>query len=283
MIYSPPYLPYGGGQEMKIGRFLTADGRIVCGAPLPDNSHKIVEIEGEIFGRYKLTDRIVEISKILPPVEPPNILALGMNYRRHADELGAGYPEFPILFIKSNTSIAGPGDTILLPKAGPMEVDYEAELAVVIGSKAKNVAREEALQYVLGYTCANDVSARDWQFRKQNKQWSRGKSFDTFCPIGPFIVTRDEIHDHRNLQISALLNGGVVQDSFTSDMIFDIGQIVSDLSRSMTLLPGTVILTGTPEGVGFTRKPPIFLRPGDIITVSIEGIGELTNIVRLEE
>lgn len=268
---------------MKIGRFLTADGRIVCGAPLPDNSHKIVEIEGEIFGRYKLTDRIVEISKILPPVEPPNILALGMNYRRHADELGAGYPEFPILFIKSNTSIAGPGDTILLPKAGPMEVDYEAELAVVIGSKAKNVAREEALQYVLGYTCANDVSARDWQFRKQNRQWSRGKSFDTFCPIGPFIVTRDEIHDPRDLQISALLNGGIVQDSFTSDMIFDIGQIVSDLSRSMTLLPGTVILTGTPEGVGFTRKPPIFLRPGDIITVSIEGIGELTNIVRLEE
>jgi 2-keto-4-pentenoate hydratase/2-oxohepta-3-ene-1,7-dioic acid hydratase in catechol pathway len=268
---------------MKIGRFLTADERIIYGSPLPENSYRVRKIEGDIFGDFRPADGVVEIRRILPPLDPPNILALGLNYRRHADELGAGYPDFPILFIKATNSIAGPGDPILLPKAGPLEVDYEAELAVVIGRRAKNVEPGEALDYVLGYTCANDVSARDWQFRKQNQQWSRGKSFDTFCPIGPFIITRDEVPDPQDLRISALLNGGVVQDSCTSDMIFDIRQIVSGLSRSMTMPPGTIILTGTPEGVGFTRKPPIFLRHGDIITVSIEGIGELTNIVRIEE
>jgi len=136
---------------------------------------------------------------------------------------------------------------------------------------------------ILGYTCANDVSARDWQIEKQKKQWARGKSFDTFCPLGPYLVTRDEIPDPQNLRIRTVLNGTTVQDSNTYDMIFDVPTIISDLSRSMTLLPGTVILTGTPEGVGFTRQPPIYLQDGDIVTIEIERIGQLTNPVKRED
>jgi 2-keto-4-pentenoate hydratase/2-oxohepta-3-ene-1,7-dioic acid hydratase in catechol pathway len=153
---------------------------------------------------------------------------------------------------------------------------------VVIGRRAKNVRREDALGYVLGYTCANDVSARDWQIEKQKRQWARGKSFDTFCPLGPCLVTGDEIPDPNVLGIRAILNGQVMQDSNTSDMIFDVQGLISDLSRSFTLLPGTVILTGTPEGVGFTRQPPVFLREGDTITIEIEGIGSLSNKVGRE-
>jgi 2-keto-4-pentenoate hydratase/2-oxohepta-3-ene-1,7-dioic acid hydratase in catechol pathway len=162
-------------------------------------------------------------------------------------------------------------------------VDYEAELAVVIGKQAKNVSPREAMDYIFGYTCANDVSARDWQFDKQKGQWARGKSFDTFCPLGPWIVTRDEIDNPNDLAIRAVLNGRTVQEARTSEMIFNIQTIISTLSRSMTLLPGTVILTGTPEGVGFTRQPPLFLQAGDVINVAIEKIGTLTNRVVKEE
>jgi 2-keto-4-pentenoate hydratase/2-oxohepta-3-ene-1,7-dioic acid hydratase in catechol pathway len=162
-------------------------------------------------------------------------------------------------------------------------VDYEAELAVVIGKKAKNVSPAEAMGYVLGYTCANDVSARDWQIRKQKNQWVRAKSFDSFCPLGPCLVTTDEIPDPHNLSIQSEINGKIYQDSNTSDMIFDVPTIVSDLSQSTTLFPGTVILTGTPHGVGFTRIPPVYLRPGDVVTIQIEKIGKLTNPVILEE
>jgi 2-keto-4-pentenoate hydratase/2-oxohepta-3-ene-1,7-dioic acid hydratase in catechol pathway len=158
-------------------------------------------------------------------------------------------------------------------------VDYEAELAVVIGKKAKNVMPDEVMDYIMGYTCANDVSARDWQFEMQKGQWARGKSFDTFCPLGPWIVTKEEIEDPNNISIRAILNGQTVQESRTSNMIFNIQEIVSNLSRSMTLLPGTVILTGTPEGVGFTKQPPLFLKTGDIMSIEIEKIGTLTNRV----
>jgi 2-keto-4-pentenoate hydratase/2-oxohepta-3-ene-1,7-dioic acid hydratase in catechol pathway len=218
----------------------------------------------------------------LPPVSPCNILALGLNYRKHADETNVSYPEIPIVFIKATTSVIGHMLPILLPSAGPENVDYEAELAVIIGKKVKNIPPSEAMDCILGYTCANDVSARDWQIEKQKKQWARGKSFDTFCPLGPYLVTRDEIPDPQHLRIRTILNGNTVQDSDTSDMIFDIPAIVSDLSRSMTLLPGTVILTGTPEGVGFTRQPPLYLQDGDIVTIDIEKIGQLTNPVKRE-
>jgi 2-keto-4-pentenoate hydratase/2-oxohepta-3-ene-1,7-dioic acid hydratase in catechol pathway len=162
------------------------------------------------------------------------------------------------------------------------EVDYECELAVVIGRRCKNVSPEHALEYVLGYTCANDVSARDWQIKKGGSQWSRGKTFDTFAPLGPVLVTADEIPNPNALRISTRLNGEVVQDSNTSDMIFDVPHIIAFLSGSTTLLPGTVILTGTPEGVGMARTPPRWLEPGDEVSIDIEGIGTLTNSVVFE-
>lgn len=268
---------------MKLIRFLSEDGRELYGVFDQSQPDRARIIEGNIFGVFNATSELVKIKKILPPVSPPNVLALGLNYRRHADETNMKYPDIPVMFIKTTNSIIGPGSPIILPKAGPDEIDYEAELAIIIGKKTKNVSPQEAMNYVLGYTCANDVSARDWQIHKQKRQWARGKSFDTFCPLGPYIVTRDEIPDPDNLRIRAILNKKILQDSNTSDMIFDVRTIVSDLSRSMTLLPGTVILTGTPEGVGFTRQPPVFLKEGDVITVNIEKIGELTNPVEMEE
>jgi len=267
---------------MKIVRFVSEEGAGLYGAFEPGEPDRARVIEGDVLGSFTLTTRIAKIGRILPPVDPPNILALGFSYGRHAGETASRAPESPVLFIKGTNSLLGPGGTILLPKAGPEEVDYEAELALVIGKRAKNVSPEEAMEFVLGYTCGNDVSARDWQMRKQKQQWARGKSFDTFCPLGPFLVTKDEIPDPNRLRIRSILNGKVMQDSSTSDMLFPVAQIVSDLSRSLTLLPGTVIMTGTPEGVGFVRKPPVFLQHGDVITIEIEKIGELTNPVERE-
>ena len=264
---------------MKLVRFVSGENRVQMGLYEPGNPNSARVVEGDIFSKLRVTKKNAEVKRILAPLDPPNVLALGLNYRSHADEFKASYPDTPILFLKGTNSVTGPGEPIVLPKAGPDEVDYEAELAVVIGKTAKNVSREEALDYVLGYTCANDVSARDWQVRKQRNQWARGKSFDTFCPLGPCMVMRDEIPDPNRLRVRAILNGKTMQDSDTSYMIFDVASVISDLSRSMTLLPGTVIMTGTPDGVGFTRKPPVFLREGDVISIIIDGIGELTNPV----
>ncbi len=267
---------------MKLIRFLTGENQEICGLYEPELPNQALVIRGDIFEDFEVTSKLAKIHSILPPVSPCNILALGLNYRKHADETNVSYPEIPIVFIKATTSVVGHMSPILLPEAGPENVDYEAELAVIIGRKVKNIPPSEAMDCILGYTCANDVSARDWQIEKQKKQWARGKSFDTFCPLGPYLVTRDEIPDPQHLRIRTILNGNTVQDSDTSDMIFDIPAIVSDLSRSMTLLPGTVILTGTPEGVGFTRQPPLYLQDGDIVTIDIEKIGQLTNPVKRE-
>lgn len=267
---------------MRIIRFISTEGNIHCGTADPDGFEYARIIEGNIFDRHEVTGNRVRIGRLLPPVEAPNILALGLNYRSHADETNISYPDIPIVFIKSTNSLVGAGSPLLLPKAGPDQVDYEAELAVVIGRQVKNIAPDRAMDAILGYTCGNDVSARDWQIHKQKKQWARGKSFDTFCPLGPCLVTREDIPDPGNLRIMTILNGEVLQDSNTSQMIFDVPTIVSHLSRSMTLYPGTVILTGTPEGVGFTRQPPVFLKEGDTVTVRIERIGELTNPVKRE-
>jgi len=267
---------------MKLIRFLSMENQEMCGLYDPELQDQAQIIQGDIFGTFEVTQKMEKIRSVLPPVYPCNILALGLNYRKHADETNVSYPELPVLFVKTTTSVIGHLSPIILPAAGPENVDYEAELAVIIGRKVKNIRPSEAMDCILGYTCANDVSARDWQIEKQKKQWARGKSFDTFCPLGPYLVTRDEIPDPQNLKIRAMLNGRIVQNSNTSDMIFDIPAIISDLSRSMTLLPGTVILTGTPEGVGFTRKPPVYLRDGDIITIEIEKIGKLINPVGKE-
>lgn len=186
-------------------------------------------------------------------------------------------PERPLLFIKPTTTLAHPGDAIVHPGTTD-ELDYECELAIVIGKTAKNVSEDEALNYVLGYTCANDVSARDWQLRF-DKQWARGKSFDTFCPLGPVLVTADEIPDPNALQIQTRVNGETLQSSNTLDMIFNCREIIASLSANMTLLPGTVILTGTPEGVGMGRTPQRWLVVGDVCEIEIEKIGVLTNHV----
>jgi 2-keto-4-pentenoate hydratase/2-oxohepta-3-ene-1,7-dioic acid hydratase in catechol pathway len=267
---------------MKIVRFLTEDGDICLGSIDDNRPGEALILQGSLFGRLEKTSRTARISRLLPPLDPPNILAVGLNYGRHADETNVKRPDIPVLFIKATTSVIGSGEAIMLPAAGPLQVDYEAELAIVIGKKAKNVNREDALKYVFGYCCANDVSARDWQIEKQKKQWARGKSFDTFCPLGPSITTADEIAAPNTLHIRSLLNGRIMQDSNTSDMIFDIPFLISDLSQSITLLPGTIIMTGTPEGVGFARTPPIFLRAGDEIAIEIEKIGRLVNRVEIE-
>jgi 2-keto-4-pentenoate hydratase/2-oxohepta-3-ene-1,7-dioic acid hydratase in catechol pathway len=269
-------------QTMKIVRFLSEEGEICLGSIRKDRPGEARIVRGDLFGKLEITGQTARIGRLLAPLDPPNILAVGLNYGRHAEETSISRPEIPILFIKATTTVIGPDEMILLPSVGPDRVDYEAELAVVIGRRAKNVRREDALGYVLGYTCANDVSARDWQIEKQKRQWARGKSFDTFCPLGPCLVTGDEIPDPNVLGIRAILNGQVLQDSNTADMIFDVQGLISDLSRSFTLLPGTVILTGTPGGVGYTRQPPVFLREGDTITIEIEGIGSLSNKVGRE-
>ena len=185
--------------------------------------------------------------------------------------------------MKSTASVQHPGAPIWIPRfLQSDEVDYECELAVVIGRTCKNVTRKQALDCVLGYTCANDVSARDWQIKRGSSQWSRGKSFDTFCPLGPRLVTRDEIPNPNALALRTLLNGAAVQDWNTSDMIFDVPALIEFLSGSTTLLAGTVILTGTPQGVGMAQKPPRWLRPGDRVSIEIEKIGVLTNPVEDE-
>jgi 2-keto-4-pentenoate hydratase/2-oxohepta-3-ene-1,7-dioic acid hydratase in catechol pathway len=268
---------------MKIIRYLAVDGRILHGIQAPGSPASAQVIRGNIFEEFEVSEEITEVARILFPVTPPNILAVGMNYMRHADEINIENPSVPVLFLKGTNSLIGSGEPIILPEAGIHEVDFEAELAVIIGKKAKTVSPREAMDYVFGYTCCNDVSARDWQFHKQKGQWARGKSFDSFCPLGPCLVTKDDILRPNRLHIRAILNGEIMQDSNTSDMIFDVPALVSDLSRSMTLYPGTIILTGTPEGVGFVRKPPIFLKEGDVITVTIEEIGELTNPVIREK
>lgn len=268
---------------MKIIQFISDENEKYYGLIDSMEERTAWKIEGDIFKNFSVTAQKMKIKKVLPPVYPPNILAMGLNYRKHADETGAKYPEIPVVFLKATNTVIGNEDAIVLPRIGPDEVDYEAELAIIIGTAAKNVPAEKALDYILGYTCANDVSARDWQIEKQKKQWARGKSFDAFCPLGPYIVTKDDIPNPNNLRIQTIINGNVYQDSNTSDMIFNVSTIVSNLSQSITLYPGTVLLTGTPEGVGFIRKPPVFLKEGDSVSIIIERIGELRNPVVKEK
>jgi 2-keto-4-pentenoate hydratase/2-oxohepta-3-ene-1,7-dioic acid hydratase in catechol pathway len=263
---------------MKIIRYQDASEQIKFAAQQPDGTAR--EIAGDIFGRHQLTDRAADVRKLLAPIVPTGILCIGLNYRRHAAEGNAPIPKWPVLFMKTVSAVQNPGDPILLPRhLRSAEVDYECELAVVIGKRCKNVSRGEAIDYVLGYTCANDISARDWQKEMGGSQWCRGKTFDTFCPLGPCLVTPDEITNPNSLKIKTVLNGEVMQDWNTDDMIFDVPSLVEFLSGSTTLLPGTVILTGTPHGVGMARKPPVWLKSGDQITVEIERIGALHNPV----
>jgi 2-keto-4-pentenoate hydratase/2-oxohepta-3-ene-1,7-dioic acid hydratase in catechol pathway len=211
-----------------------------------------------------------------PVPRPGKIICIGLNYRNHAIESGMEIPKSPIIFSKFQTCVVGEESPILLPP-GSEQVDYEAELAVIIGRRASRVKAEDAMSHVLGYTNFNDVSARDFQFA--DGQWQRGKSCDTFAPMGPYIATADEIPDPHDLRISFRLNGDMLQDSTTSELIFRIPELIEFISSGITLEPGDVIATGTPPGVGFARKPPVFLKDGDIAEVEIEGLGVLSNPV----
>ena len=266
---------------MKIIRHQTSNGLIQHAALQADGT--ALRIDGDLFGNYSVTGQAVKLGKLLAPIQPTAIFCIGLNYRKHAEESNAPIPQQPVLFMKSPGAVQNPGDNIELPQhLKSDEVDYECELAVVIGKRCKNVSKANALDYVLGYTCANDVSARDWQIKRGGSQWCRGKTFDTFAPLGPCLVLKDEIPDPNTLRIQTVLNGKTMQDSNTSDMIFDIPTLIEFLSGSTTLLPGTVILTGTPQGVGAAMKPPVFLQPGDKVTIEIEKIGALTNPVVAE-
>ena len=212
---------------------------------------------------------------MLPIDRPGKIVCVGLNYRDHAEEQGAELPKEPLLFAKWPNALIGPGDAIVIPPI-VTKADYEAELGVVIGSTVKNVSKENAFEAVRGYICANDVSARDLQF--SDGQWSRGKSPDTFCPVGP-LVPRDEVADPHDLRIRAIVSGELLQDSTTANLIFGVDEVIAYVAQTMTLEPGDIILTGTPAGVGVFRDPQRLLRPGDEVTIEIEGIGSLTNPV----
>jgi 2-keto-4-pentenoate hydratase/2-oxohepta-3-ene-1,7-dioic acid hydratase in catechol pathway len=218
-----------------------------------------------------------ETLRFLPPIpDPQKIVCIGLNYRDHAAESGAPIPREPILFSKYATALIGHEEPIVLPSVSN-EVDYEAELVVVIGRRVRKVSPQEGMAAVAGYTIGNDVSARDWQLKKDGKQWMVGKTFDTFAPCGPWLVTADEVGDPHRLGIRLRLNGQVMQSSNTDQMIFGVGELVSYLSQVFTLEPGDLIYTGTPPGVGFARKPPVFLKPGDVVEVEIDTLGLLRN------
>jgi 2-keto-4-pentenoate hydratase/2-oxohepta-3-ene-1,7-dioic acid hydratase in catechol pathway len=212
---------------------------------------------------------------MVPIERPGKIVCVGLNYRDHAEEQGVELPQAPLFFAKYTTALIGPGDPIVIPPV-VQKCDYEAELGVVIGSTCRNVSKENALEAVRGYVCANDVSARDLQFA--DGQWTRGKSPDTFCPVGPLVPARD-VPDPHTLRIRALVNGETLQDSNTANLIFGIDEIISYASKTSTLEPGDLILTGTPAGVGVFRDPQRLLQPGDTVTIEIERVGELTNPV----
>jgi 2-keto-4-pentenoate hydratase/2-oxohepta-3-ene-1,7-dioic acid hydratase in catechol pathway len=213
---------------------------------------------------------------VLPIERPGKIVCVGLNYRDHAEEQGVALPEAPLLFAKWQNALIGPGDPIVIPPI-VTKCDYEAELGVVIGATVRNVSAENALEAVAGYICVNDVSARDLQFA--DGQWTRGKSPDTFCPIGPHLVSRDEVPDPQALTIRAILNGETMQDSTTANMVFGVAEVIAHITRTITLEPGDLIATGTPAGVGVFRDPPVYMQPGDEITIEIEGLGSLTNPV----
>lgn len=264
---------------MKIARISDAAGRILHASPTDDPA-AFEELNGSWENGFTRTGRTVIANKILPPLAPSAIFAIGLNYRDHAEETGAPLPEYPVLFMKNIRAAIGHGENIRLPRhLRSDEVDCEAELAVVLSRDCRNATRGNAMEFVAGFTCANDVSARDWQLRRSGRQWCRAKSFDTFCPLGPWVVTPGELPSPLHLGISSRINGRILQESNTARMIFDVPTLIEFLSGDTTLPAGSVILTGTPHGVGMARLPPIWLQHGDIVSIAIEGIGTLENSV----
>ena len=247
-------------------------GLLAAGAGAVQRAGLIAQREAAV--RYPLS-----AVTFLPPIpDPEKIICIGLNYRDHAEESGAAIPRDPVLFSKFSCALIGPEAPIVLPPVS-QKVDYEAELVVVIGKKGRFIAREKALEHVAGYAVGHDVSARDWQLEKDGKQWLAGKTFDTFAPCGPYLVTADEVPDPHGLGIRLRLNGQTMQDSNTKQMIFRVEDLVAYVSQVVTLQPGDLIYTGTPPGVGAARNPPVWLKNGDVVEVEIDGLGVLSNPV----
>lgn len=256
-------------------------------AHLPTDMPSLIQIWDRVQDTVQAvqeTGRVLqeEYRLVAPIPNPRKVICVGLNYADHARETGATPPPEPVIFSKFVTAITGPEAPILLPRES-QGVDYEAELVVVVGRPGRRIAEAEALGSVFGYMCGNDVSARDWQMKKPGGQWLLGKSFDTFAPVGPHLVTADEVPDPHNLSVRLLLNGQVMQQSNTNQFIFSIPRVLAYVSQVCTLEVGDLLFTGTPGGVGFARKPPVFLRPGDVVEVQVESVGQLRNPVVADE
>lgn len=280
------YKPAGAGAQLGI----LVDGKVLnlaeaSGGRLPNDMRSFLELgapatelaqEIASAGNTENGVPLGDVKLLAPISNPSKIVAIGLNYMDHVRETGAKVPELAIMFTKYTSSIINPGDDIRWDPNLTQKVDFEAELAVVIGKRASKVKEEDAFDYIFGYMNCHDVSARDLQ-SERGDQWIMGKSLDTFCPLGPYLVTKDEIPDPNNLSIKCIVNGKALQDSNTREMIFKVPYLIAYLSRGITLLPGDVITTGTPDGVGMARKPQVFLKNGDVVTVEVEGLGQLTN------
>lgn len=280
------YQPAGAGPQLGA----LVDGKVInlaqaSGGRLPNDMRAFIEMGAPalelataIVGDGPGADAVaLGAVRLLAPIRNPSkIIAIGLNYMDHVREQGLKPPTIATMFTKYPSSIIGPGDAIRWDPTLTTKVDYEAELALVIGKPASKVKEEDAFDYILGYMNCHDVSARDLQLEKGD-QWIMGKSLDTFCPLGPYLVTKDEIADPHALSIKCLVNGEALQDSNTRELVFKIPYLIAYLSRGITLLPGDVITTGTPDGVGAFRKPTVFLKHGDVVTVEVEGLGQLTN------
>jgi len=252
---------------------------VLCDSRAMEALRDLEERAGRDTGLVQRCGRPLESVRFLAPVpRPGKVLCLGLNYRNHAAESGAGVPDEPVVFSKVSSSVIGPGVAIRVPGAS-QKIDYEVELAFVIGRTVRHVAAARALDYVGGYTVLNDVSARDYQMEKPGGQWTLAKSFDTFCPMGPWLVTPEEVGEPGELGIECRVSGELMQSSSTDQMIFGVAEVIEYLSRVLTLEPGDVVSTGTPPGVGFVRTPPRYLRDGDVVECTVERIGTLTNPV----
>ncbi|KAI9841174.1 MAG: hypothetical protein M1837_000962 [Sclerophora amabilis] len=275
----------------RLVRFLARDGRTYYGdAILPSGVTDIARatkakvIKGDIFGKHDVTDQVADVRLLLAPLareDVKTVRCLGLNYEQHAHESKMPLPKYPVLFYKPVTALTGPFDAIPIGALAQEAegLDYECELVVVIGKEARDVPESRALDYVLGYAVGDDVSHREWQLKRGGGQWALGKGFDGWAPFGPGIVSSKIIKDPQTLRISTKLNGKTVQDSSTSDMIFSVAKTISFLSQGTTLLPGDLIFTGTPQGVGSGRNPPLWLKDGDIVEVGLEGAGTIVNKV----
>ena len=257
------------------------EGRLALEAVLLDGDDALGQLHASARGGRRFA---VDGLALLPPLhQPPKVIGIGLNYPEHASENALEKPSEPVVFAKFASTIVGPNDPIVLPAAAPRRVDYEAELGVVIGRTGRDIAVEDAMRFVLGYTAVDDVTARDWQVKKPAGQWILGKGFDSFLPIGPCIVTADEIADVAQLRITCTIDGEMLQDDRASSMIFSIPEIIAYISRVATLTPGDLILTGTPSGTGSARTPPRWLTAGDVVEVAVSEIGTLRNPVREQD